>query len=1077
VYLPGIAANYLSVPDNANLRIIGDMDIRVYLAMDDWTPAAAQSPIGKYTGSGAQRSWLITIGTDGKPIFVVIDTLAVSITAVASVAPTITDGSPLWLRVAYDKDTGAGQYSIIFYTSTNGTTWTQLGTTITGASIGDTVYSTNAVEIGSVFTGLTNPLAGKIYRAQILNGIDGTTVLDVDTSVITTGADAYVVPTTYTGQAGAFFTGTGLSLNGVAGNYVSTPDASQIDITGDLDIQCKVALTDWTPTQANSVIGKYLNTGNQRSYELEVGTDGRLTLAWSTNGTTPTSKTSTVAPTVANGATLWIRVTLDVDNGASGNDVRFFTSDDGVTWTQLGDTVTTAGTTSIFSSSAPLEVGSVFAGTTQPTQGTIYRTIVKNGINGTTAFDANFETVSANALRMTESSTNRAVVTLNTTRYATINRATSGRKTVAVTQPTWLFGTDDYMEVNNRYMAHSTSAENYVYLSGAASNYISVSDNPPLDITGDLDIQVKVALDDWTPPSTDRTLVAKRVSTGNQQSYQLFVNTGTGIIGLFWSTDGGSTNIFVKNSTVAPTVADGATLWVRATLDVDNDAGGNDVKFYTSTDGITWTQLGSTVTTAGVTSVYSGTSTVTIGAWNNGASGAIAGKFYRAIIKNGIDGTTVLDADASVITLPSQTTFVDRSSNAYTVTINKSGVGTFVSTGNYLYLPGINLNYCSTPDSVATSITGDIDVRAKIALDDWTPSASMRIMGKWNSPQLSYFLSVFAPGTIGFNWSSDGTNNLAATSTVAPTVTDGATLWIRATLDVDNGAGGHDIKFFTSPDGITWTQLGTTATGVGTTSIFDGTAPLEVGTIATGTGPTRGKFFRAQVLNGIGGTVVFDANFESSITSLLQTSFTESSTNGATVTINRSGSTFRSAGVIDAGYLYPGATNTFSNSTTDFLNMGSTQSFTVVAIVRQWATPLSSRVYIAKGSNNVAPFDGYIIRTQGTALIPQVTAVSNGSGSFPNATNGSMTAGAITFTGLLVDRTAQLLSSLTNGSVGSGTSMTTQGSLSNVYPLRIGTSNDISSYSDIEFIGAAIFRTALTAKNISDINNYFQGRD
>jgi hypothetical protein len=147
-----------------------------------------------------------------------------------------------------------------------------------------------------------------------------------------------------------------------------------------------------------------------------------------------------------------------------------------------------------------------------------------------------------------------------------------------------------------------------------------------------------------------------------------------------------------------------------------------------------------------------------------------------------------------------------------------------------------------------------------------------------------------------------------------------------------------------------------------------------------------------------------------------------------------------------------------------------------MAIVRQWATPVSSRVYIAKGSNNVAPYDGYIIRTLGTALTPEVTVVSSGSGSYPNATNGNMTAGAITFTGLLVDRTAQLLKSLTNGSIGPGTSMATQGSISNVYTLRIGTANDVA-YSDMEFIAAAVFRTVLTAKNISDINNYFNGRD
>ena len=42
VYLPGVSGNYLSVPDEAALDITGDIDIRVQVAMDDWTPAADQ---------------------------------------------------------------------------------------------------------------------------------------------------------------------------------------------------------------------------------------------------------------------------------------------------------------------------------------------------------------------------------------------------------------------------------------------------------------------------------------------------------------------------------------------------------------------------------------------------------------------------------------------------------------------------------------------------------------------------------------------------------------------------------------------------------------------------------------------------------------------------------------------------------------------------------------------------------------------------------------------------------------------------------------------------------------------------
>ncbi|HYH49645.1 MAG TPA: hypothetical protein VEG38_08860, partial [Acidimicrobiia bacterium] len=96
--------------------------------------------------------------------------------------------------------------------------------------------------------------------------------------------------------------------------------------------------------------------------------------------------------------------------------------------------------------------------------------------------------------------------------------------------------------------------------------------------------------------------------------------------------------------------ANGEVHWVRAVLDVNNEASGNDVFFYTSEDGETWTQLGNTVTTAGVTSIFDSTSAVEIGSRFGGTVGALAGSVYYVEIRNGIDGTVVNSFDASTVT-------------------------------------------------------------------------------------------------------------------------------------------------------------------------------------------------------------------------------------------------------------------------------------------------------------------------------------------------------------------------------------------------------------------------------------------
>lgn len=221
-----------------------------------------------------------------------------------------------------------------------------------------------------------------------------------------------------TDSNGAYFTGSGFRVFNAGGNFVTAPDSAALDITGDIDIRVKMAATDWTPsTGLMPLVSKYGAVG-QRSYFFALNSSGTLQFGWTADGTTLLSANSSVATGVLDGATKWVRVTLDVNNGASGNDVIFYLSDDGTTWTQLGTTVTTAGTTSIFNSTAVLEISNR-TGTTQPSgDGTFYRAQILNGIGGTVAFDANFETVPADSFAFTESSANAATVTLTTTRYS-----------------------------------------------------------------------------------------------------------------------------------------------------------------------------------------------------------------------------------------------------------------------------------------------------------------------------------------------------------------------------------------------------------------------------------------------------------------------------------------------------------------------------------------------------------------------------------------------------------------------------------------------------------------------------------
>jgi hypothetical protein len=392
---------------------------------------------------------------------------------------------------------------------------------------------------------------------------------------------------------------------------------------------------------------------------------------------------------------------------------------------------------------------------------------------------------------------------------------------------------------------------------------------------------------------------------------------------------------------------------------------------------------------------------------------------------------------------------------------------------NYLYLPGVLNNWASTPDAAALDITGDIDIRVRVALDDWTPDGEMAFVSKYGDAlNRSYEFRVLTTGRLQLAWSEDGTAVSSGQSTVSPTVLDSGELWVRVTLDVDNGAAGRDLTFFTSSDGITWTQLGSTVTQVGTTSIFGSTAQLRVGARSNGAHLAVGKFYRAQILNGIGGTTVFDADFTTGITSGAQTTFTESSSNAATITINRSTAGRKSVAVVRPVWLI-GTDDFFETPDSSLLDPGASDSFSVVAVYRHWNNFGTNDALVAKKADTTAATQGWLLGSDGTTAAVARAQVGDGSNS-ASPVSASRTAGTLTLSALVLDRAAATATTYRGGTAGTPISTTSVGSLANSEVMRIGRlSGAGTEYADMELLAVAVFRRALTAAELATIATYY----
>lgn len=198
VTLPGTTGNVVSTPDSASLDITGDVELVARIAPTDYSNGAEQRIISKR--DGAPRG-----------------NYEIHLTATAAVTFSCNDGAKegtstatlpygngvvSWLKVTKNTSTGVIRFYHATDQTSEPTSWTQLGADV-AAGTGALVAGTDSLWLGGIGTSFS-PFGGRILRAIVRNGIDGTTVADFNPNLYSTGS-------TFTSTDGRVYT-----LNGTA---------------------------------------------------------------------------------------------------------------------------------------------------------------------------------------------------------------------------------------------------------------------------------------------------------------------------------------------------------------------------------------------------------------------------------------------------------------------------------------------------------------------------------------------------------------------------------------------------------------------------------------------------------------------------------------------------------------------------------------------------------------------------------------------------------------------------------------------------------------------------------------------
>lgn len=868
----------------------------------------------------------------------------------------------------------------------------------------------------------------------------------------------------YGSSTGGVVSGGALVCTGESGSFAQVPNSAALQQTGTIEIVLRVAADNWGPSPNNQrILSKRNAAAGQGMYEVIIGATGRLEFWGYADGTSALYYCS--GPTnygFVDGVAYWIKFVRFASTGVG---TWYYATDQSNTeptvWTSL-TTGSSGGAGSLFLGTSPLGIGGLGDNGANGFSGKCYRAIIRSSAGGATVFDADFSGLPDGTQTFYDSTGQR--VSMNPD----------------ANDPTLI----------------THSGTNHLFLPNTNGNYAYVPYTTAFDLVGDMELVARIAPTTWSPAG-ERLIIAHPYSTNGY--YFSILNKQ---ISFGYCIDSSPTTLRSSFSGVYPSVpADNIARWVKVTR---QSSSGN-ISFYWADDSPTepssWTLLG---VVAGVSGNLA-TNTNVFGIGGNSSSSNFDGKIFRIIARNGIGGSIVADIDFSAgiqsgdqLSVPSTTiSTVDYKSPAVYVSNLGTGNGVLDArkgssvavdtndptwlehTGtNYLYLPGVVGNYASTPDSAALDVAGDLEIVCRVNLESFSVQQGLVSKATGAAPVIGYEFYVGSTGFLFLRWGNGTSTNTfnPSNSLSAAGLVVGTTYWLKVTLDVDNGASGHQVNFFWAVDSATeptsWNSFSQPAAGVGISSVSNSAVQVGLGAYYNGTAAAmQGKMFRAIVRSGINGTIAIDADFTTGITTGSQATFTESSVNAATVTINRSTSGKKSAAVTRPVFLF-GTDDFLEIQDSNILDFSASDSMTVVICVRQWNTPLTGGRFISKA--NSGTITGWHIPNNTTTLSPLPT-IGDGIASV-GVSPTPLTAGAAACIGFKVDRTAQTLTSFNGTTLSASASTSAIGSLANAYAMRIGSIGQfVGSHCEMELFGAAIFRKAISDSELSTIVDHYNG--